>query len=300
MSADGNRRTPVSPAEYILDNFEPSDRVAILVLNRNSRETIQRITSAQKAASPEFQAWLRYKNVGGADIYIGMNPLRQDSWTRTKEDVKSIRHMYLDLDQNGPETLALLENSTSVPTPNYVVNSSPSKFQVVWRVEGLQLDEAERLLSALAREFAGDPAATDVTRVLRLPGFANKKYGTDFRVEAHRESVEVYQPRDFRLEIDSQNSPRDNYGDHVQRAPSSRTKISQSERDWAYVKSALRNGADPEELIAQLARSRGTDKPNPQYYARLTVSKALADLEAPSVSDTGPPMTDITDRDCHH
>ncbi len=43
---------PLAP-EYILDNFEPTDRIAVLVLNREFRETIQRITSAEKAASPE-------------------------------------------------------------------------------------------------------------------------------------------------------------------------------------------------------------------------------------------------------
>jgi hypothetical protein len=49
--------TPFVPSasEYILDNFEQTDRIAMLVLNRDLGETIQRITSAQKAASPEFQ-----------------------------------------------------------------------------------------------------------------------------------------------------------------------------------------------------------------------------------------------------
>jgi len=94
-----------SASEYILDNFEPRDRIAMLVLNRDFGETIQRITSAQKASSPEFQAWLRYKNANGSDIYIGQNPLRKDASTRTKEDIESIRHVYLDLDHGGPESL---------------------------------------------------------------------------------------------------------------------------------------------------------------------------------------------------
>src|SRR6202035_5144811 len=116
--------------------FEQSDRIAILVLNRDFGETIQRITSAQKASSPEFQAWLRYKNVNGSDIYIGMNPLRQYASTRTKEDIASIRHVYLDLDQGGLEALAPVENpSAAVPKPNYVLTSSPGKFQIVWKVE---------------------------------------------------------------------------------------------------------------------------------------------------------------------
>jgi hypothetical protein len=173
-------------SEYILDNFEPSDRIAMLVLNRDFGETIQRITSAQKATSPEFQAWLRYKNANRSDIYMGMNPRRQDAATRTKEEIESIRHVYLDLDQGGPEALESVRNSSAVPKPNYVLTSSPGKFQLVWKVEGITLEEAERLLYAMAREFGGDPAATDATRVLRLPGFANKKYQTDFYVEHAR------------------------------------------------------------------------------------------------------------------
>ena len=46
-----------SASEYILDNFAPRDRIAMLVLNRDFGETIQRLTSAQKGASPEFQAF---------------------------------------------------------------------------------------------------------------------------------------------------------------------------------------------------------------------------------------------------
>src|SRR5580700_5693057 len=152
-----------SASEYILDNFEQSDRIAMLVLNRDFGETIQRITSAQKASGPEFQAWLRYKNANGSDIYIGMNPLRRDASTRTKEDIESIRHVYLDLDQGGPQALKSVEHSSLVPKPNYVVTSSAGKFQISWKVEDMSIEEGEGLLHAMAREFGGDPAATDAT-----------------------------------------------------------------------------------------------------------------------------------------
>jgi len=269
----------LSASEYILDNFEPADRIAMLVLSRDFGETIQRITSAQKAASPEFQAWLRYKNANGSDIYIGMNPLKKDAATRTKDDIASVRHVYLDLDHGGAEALEAVENSSSVPTPNYVLNSSPEKHQVVWKVEGMNLEEAEGLLHAMAREFAGDPAATDATRVLRVPGFANKKYETDFYVEARRESTETYHLRDFKLHIDSQDSPRHNYDNRAKRKLSPRTTLSQSEHDWAFAKRALARGDDPEQVIQQIAQHRAADKSDPQYYARLTVQNAQAEID---------------------
>lgn len=265
-------------SEYILDNFEPTDRIAMLVLHRDLGETIQRITSAQKAASPEFQAWLRYKNANGSDIYMGMNPLRQDASTRTKEDIASIRHVYLDLDHGGPEAVQSLENSSAVPKPNYVLTSSPGKFQFVWKVEEMSLDEAEGLLHAMAREFNGDPAATDATRVLRLPGFANKKYDTDFYVEARRASTETYHLRDFKLHIDSQDSPRHNYREHAKSSTLPRTRLSQSERDWAFAKRALARGVAPEEVIRRIAEFRGAEKHDPLDYAKRTVTKAQEEL----------------------
>src|SRR5713226_9046988 len=279
-----------SASEYILDNFELTDRIAMLVLNRDFGETIQRITSAQKAASPEFQAWLRYKNANGSDIYIGMNPLKKDASTRTKEEIESIKHVYIDLDHGGPEALEAVENSSVVPKPNYVLNSSPEKHQVVWRVEGMSLDEAEGLLHAMAREFGGDPAATDATRVLRVPGFVNKKYDTNFYVEARRESTETYHLRDFKLHIDSQDSPRHNYNNRAKRESSPRSNLSQSEHDWAFAKRALARGDNPEEVIRRITDFRAEDKPSPEYYARHTVEKAMSALKCPlSYSTTSAP-----------
>lgn len=282
--------TPLVPSasEYILDNFEPTDRIAMLVLNRDFGETIQRITSAQKAASPEFQAWLRYKNANGSDIYVGMNPLREDAATRTKEEIESIRHVYLDLDQGGPEALESVRKSSAVPKPNYVLTSSPAKFQIVWKVEGMTLEEAESLLHAMAREFGGDPAATDATRVLRLPGFANKKYKTDFYVAARRESTETYHLRDFKLHIDAQDSPRFHYHNRSRRESPPRSSLSQSEHDWAFAKRALARGDSPETVVQRIAQHRATDKSNPEYYARHTVEKALAELTTPA---TQPPVS---------
>ena len=39
-------------SEYILDNFEPIDQIALLVLNRRLGEVLQRVTSSKKASSP--------------------------------------------------------------------------------------------------------------------------------------------------------------------------------------------------------------------------------------------------------
>jgi len=275
---DNPKRSAQAASEYISDNFKPSDRIAVLVLNRSLGETTQRITTAQKAASPEFQAWLRYKNANGADIYVGMNPLKQDASTRTKDDIDTIRHLYLDLDHCGSAALEGIKNSDLVPQPNYVLNTSPDKFQVVWKVEGITLEEAEPLQRAMVREFAGDPAATDSTRVLRLPGFANKKYDRDFYVQARLESTQTYQLRDFKVPTDSQDAPRHLNEEIAHRDRASGTAPSQSEHDWAYAKRALARGDDPDLVTQRIAGYRSDDKPDPNYYARHTVIKAQAEL----------------------
>jgi hypothetical protein len=272
-----NQHETIPAAQYILDEFEGVNRIAILALNRDVRETVQRITTAEKAASPEFQAWLRHKNATGSDIYIGMNPLKQDASTRTKDEIAAIRHVYIDLDYGGAKALEGIQKSSLVPKPNVVLTSSPDKFQIIWKVEGMALEQGEALLHALAREFGGDPAATDATRVLRLPGFANKKYDVVFYVEARQHSIETHHWRDFKLHMDGQGSPRQNYYTRMKRE-SGAYAPSQSEHDWAFAKRALARGDDPEAVVQRIARHRSAGKSNPEYYARLTVEKAQADL----------------------
>ncbi len=268
-----------SASEYILDNFEPTDRIAVLVLNRQLGETTQRITTAQKASNPEFQAWLRYKNANGADIYVGMNALKHHASTRTKDDIEKISHVYLDLDHGGTASLEALENSDLVPCPNYVLNTSPEKFQVVWKVDGMTIEEAEALNQAMVREFDGDPAATDSSRVLRLPAFANKKYEADFYVQARTESTQTYHLRDFKLQIVSQDAPRHQHEEVARKQSAPSSTLSQSEHDWAYAKRALARGDDPDEVIRRISDYRANYKHDSVYYARHTVNKARAELQ---------------------
>jgi len=271
----------ISAAEYIRTTFHSSDRLAVLVRNRSRGETIQRITTSARIVEPAFQEWMHFKNEKeSCDIYVGMNALKPDARTRTKEDIHTIRHLYLDIDHDGPAALAKIQQSNLVPLPNYTVNTSPDKFQVVWRVENVSPEQAEVLQRAMARKFGGDPAATDSTRVLRLPGFLNRKYDTEFQVQAEKHTERVYHLQDFRLRtepIESDFRPRH----HSQTPDSSEPRtLSQSEHDWAYAKRALTRGDDPEEIIRRIADYRADEKHNPEYYARHTVEKARAALNS--------------------
>jgi hypothetical protein len=271
----------LSAPEYVYALHEPSDHAAVLVRNRIRQQTTQRILPAETIASAPFQSWLHQQNESGADIFIGMNPVREGSRSRTKEQIREVRHTYLDLDEEAGASLQTIRTSGNVPPPNVALDTSPGKHQVVWRVEGFDTNQAETLLRALASQYGGDPAVTDVSRLLRLPGFTNRKYNDAFVVRVHHETEAVYHLQNFHVQEDSPESPR-----HIGDSQTSSKSIhaghrSQSEADWAYAKRALARGDDPEVVIHRIADFRSEDKSDPVYYARLTVTKARAQLQRP-------------------
>jgi hypothetical protein len=268
----------LSASEYICSIYEPGDQVAVLVRNRIHHQTTQRILPAETIASVPFQAWLQEQNFSGADIFIGMNPVKEGSRNRTKEQIREIRHTYLDLDEEAGASLQAIRTSGDVPPPNFILDTSPGKHQVVWRVEGLDTNQGETLLRALASQYGGDPAATDISRLLRLPGFTNRKYNEAFVVRVQQETDEVHHIQDFHVQEGNPESPR-----HLEDSQQGGRRIpaghrSQSEADWAYARRALARGDAPEEVIRRIADYRAEDKADPGYYARLTVTKAQRTL----------------------
>ena len=268
----------ISPSEYILDNFKPGDRIAVLLRNRATEEIIQRIASAKDVAAHDFQEWLTKRNRAGFDIYIGMNTLKEGACTRTKRDILEIKHVYLDLDYRGPDALKAIHNSDDIPKPNFVLDTSPGKHQVVWKIADATPQEAEDLQQRMAHEFGADIAATDASRVLRLPGFANRKYSAECLVRGTKHSDQTYKLRDFKLASGPIKNDRTSE-QNPSRSSGSRETLSQSERDWAYAKRALARGDDSEEIIRRIADYRADEKHDPEYYARHTVAKAHADLQ---------------------
>jgi hypothetical protein len=172
----------------------------------------------------------------------------------------------------------------------------------VWKVSGFSQHQAESLLHSLATQFGGDLAATDSTRVLRLPGFANRKLSEEFIVHARQESDAIYTLRDFTIDENSPETTRD-FG-HTQegRRNVPREHKSQSERDWAYAKRALARGDNPEVVIQRIADYRAEDKADPNYYARLTVAKAQAQLgsERPTPEAAGVSEPQSAEREPNH
>ncbi len=261
--------------DYIRDNFDPQDRLAI-VIKFQQQGLVQRIATAEKLALPRFQAWLRRANAHGGDVYISANALRPESTSRTRADVHHIRHVYLDIDHNGPAVVEKLLNDPRIPKANYLLNTSPGKFQMLWKVQNFSMAQAEALQRAMAAEFGADRAVVDAARVLRIPGLYNKKYPQLHQVTAQRLSNEVYRPSDFHIAIEiEKESPQQIQPKPLASRPEGR--ISQSERDWAETLQRLKCGEDPAVVQAALEQKR-QDKHRPSYYAARTVTRALAEL----------------------
>ena len=257
---------------FIKGNFKPDDRLAVACKYRDGWFW-QYFVSAKILAEARSLEWLKKQNNLGANIYIGMNALKPDAQQRTKRNVAAVRHVYLDIDHDGEKVLGRIVKDSKTPDPSCLLYTSPGRYQMVWKVENFSAEEAEALNRGMAAEYGADPAAIDVSRTLRFPGFLNHKYNPPCMVGIKLFSELVYTPSDFGVnrlyEQSEKTASRENRGDSG--------VDTQSHRDWREVRRRLEAGQNPIVVQADLAaaaRSRG--KASPEKYAETTVRKAQA------------------------
>jgi hypothetical protein len=262
-------------ASFLRRCFAPEETIAVLLRGENGAAPMQRVVRLEQALETRYMAWLSYENQHGRNnVYVAANPLHPGSRRRTKESIASVRHLYIDIDTDGDARLAALRASELVPPPTSILSTSQGKYQVLWRVEGFDFACQEQMLKLLAIAFGGDPACTDCNRVLRVPGFLNRKYDPPHKVTVDYPDDSIWTPDDFQLDAgvvdvmfcDLAVPPHNQTGKH-----------SHSESDWAWVSHELTNGKDAVKLTRELA-SRRSEKPNPHYYAQRTVDVASARL----------------------
>jgi hypothetical protein len=261
-------------AQFLSRCFLREETIALLLRRGNGDPPTQRIVSLEAALAPRYLAWLAHENGTGANVYVAANPLRPGSLRRTKENIASVRHLYIDIDSDGETRLAALRASDAVPTPAAILSTSPGKYQVLWRVDGFDFARQEQTLKLLAVAFGGDPACTDCNRVLRIPGLLNWKYDPAHRVTVEYLDDSVWNADDFRLEVRAVDAILLSRIAVSRKRPGSH---SNSESDWAWVSKQLVQGKDAWKLTRELAALR-SDKSNPIYYAQRTVDIASARL----------------------
>lgn len=112
-------------------------------------------------------------NAGGAAVYVMVNGC---DGPRSKANVTRIRGVHADFDGVSAETLAAVRARLQ-PTIE-VQSSTPDRIHFYWLLENgeeMSTDLAELINRGLV-ELGADPAATDFSRQLRLPGFRHMKY----------------------------------------------------------------------------------------------------------------------------
>ena len=265
-------------ATFLTRCFSPSETIAVLLRREGTARPQQRVVTVEQVVTPRYMAWLTYENEHGANIYVSANPLLPGSRKRTKECIASVRHIYIDIDEDGDARLAALRASNLVPAPTAILSTSPGKYQALWRVVGFDFERQEQTLKLIALAFGGDPACTDRNRVLRIPGFLNCKYSPAHRVPVEYPADTTYIPANFRFDPGAVSSALPLCG-NARKSPANSTsgRHSHSEDDWVWVCDQLAHGQDAVKLTHELA-SRRTDKADPRYYAQRTVDVASARL----------------------
>ncbi len=117
---------------------------------------------------------LERENLAGAGIFMMIN--RGDGRGRKTENVILVRFVFLDLD-GGPLPAPELHQAHGM------IESSPDRWHLYWRVESIELKYFSAVQRALAATFGGDPKVSDLPRVMRVPGFLHRK-GEPFMTRA--------------------------------------------------------------------------------------------------------------------
>jgi hypothetical protein len=187
-----------APLRFLRTAFQLDDWVAIFLKSYQTGRVTQRVGPLDWVMHPRFQAWLRFKNLNGFNVYCGVNAITPWHRNRTRESIGAVRHVFLEADHDGPVVLARIAARSGLPEPSYVLHSSPNRVHVFWRASGFSPSHVEAIQKSLARELEADLAATPVTQATRLAGFLNQKYSPPNLVTIDYHSIDcVFTPADF-------------------------------------------------------------------------------------------------------
>jgi hypothetical protein len=112
---------------------------------------------------------LRHLYEHGSGVWATVN--RTDQRGRKAHNVTHIRAVWQEDDDGYAGTLPL--------RPSLVVESSPGKFHRYWLTDHPATEDARRqhrsVMERMVSDYGSDRCATDICRVLRVPGFLHRK-----------------------------------------------------------------------------------------------------------------------------
>ena len=268
----------------------------MLVRNRARAQTIQRILLAEDIANFRFQDWLKEQNNAGADVFLGMNPLRANSFARTKESVREIRHVYLDLDEDAPASLRAIrtDGNTAFPPLFSIPRLKRTKWSGAWTASTGNRPNLYCVLSRINFKQTSLPLILRVfCACLDLPTISTTRHLSCAQSNSQmrfttRAISRFTKTRPRRRAVSDGHSP-------PCRLPSGHR--SQSEADWAYAKRALARGDNARSKSSSGSPTTGpTTNRDLLYYARHTVEKAQADSHRDWQRDASQTSQDFNQR----
>lgn len=184
--------------QFLRTAFEPDDWIAVFLKSYETGHAVQRVGPVSIFLEPRVHAWLRAMNARRYNCYVATNSIRPGVRARTKDSIGTVRHVFLETDGDGQQLLDAISARHDLPAPSYIIESSPNRFHVLWRVTGFTTEYVERLQKHLARELGTDPAATPCSQTTRIPGYRNQKRSPTHLVAVQYRSIdERYTPAAF-------------------------------------------------------------------------------------------------------
>lgn len=160
---------------FLQTAYEPDDWIAVFLKSYESGRAFQRVGPLSLFLEPRVHAWLRAMNAQRFNVYVSVNAVREGQRTRTKDAIATVRHIFLEADEDGADVLATISARADLPPLSYVLESSQGRLHFFWRVADFSTEGAERLQKHLARELGTDPAATSCSQTTRIAGYQNHK-----------------------------------------------------------------------------------------------------------------------------
>ncbi len=127
-----------------------------------------------------------------------------------REDVQEAPAVWCDLDFKGMELVEAAKAIRGFPLPPSLIVATGGGWHLYWKLkEPALVEEFSRIESinrGLAKALGGDPASTDIARILRVPGTLNHKYDPPRTVTVIDQSSAGYSLSDF-MQFESEEKP---------------------------------------------------------------------------------------------
>ena len=192
--------------------FSPEDKVCLLFVNHNENKAFQRFYKVSDLASESTFLSLLELNDKGYSVYFTVNRLSPDAKSRKVSDfLPRQRVLYFDIDgdknPNAFKNFLSFLKKFSLPRPTLLVQTSKTNYQAYYVLNEEEDFSKLQEIMKFVNEKCGFDSTHDISRVFRLPPFANRKPNKDFWVRVVEQGAPV-SLSDFRALLDFLNEKK--------------------------------------------------------------------------------------------